>query len=116
MGYADWDFYRENYGEIADEATFQRLAGTASRKLDALTGRRAAAGTGYKAEALKDCMCSMVEYLYQAEQSGQGLGVTSVSNDGYSETYQAATPGALEENLRSLAFSWLSGTGLMGAL
>ncbi len=54
--------------------------------------------------------------MHAAEESGQGRGVTSVSNDGYSETYAASSPEAVSEGLRSTAFQWLSGTGLMGAL
>lgn len=116
MAYADWEFYEKNYSIVTGEATFERLAAIASRKMDVFTGRRAAAATGYKADALRDCVCNMVDYLHLAEQGAQGRGVTSVSNDGYSETYQATTPEAVEENLRSVAFQWLSGTGLMGAL
>lgn len=116
MAYADYQYYSEHFGSLTDEAEFTRLADNASRKLDVLTGRRAATATGYKAAALKDAVCNMVDYLHAVEKSGQGSGVSSVSNDGYSETYAASTPEAVEASLRSIAFQWLSGTGLMGAL
>lgn len=42
--------------------------------------------------------------------------VTSTSNDGYSESYANVTKEQVEEELRSVCFQWLSGTGLMGCL
>ncbi len=116
MAYADYEYYAEHFGQLTDREEFDRLAGNASRMLDVLTGRRAASATGYKADALADAVCAMVDFMYAAEESGQGRGVTSVSNDGYSESYAASTPEAVEQSIRSLAFQWLSGTGLMGAL
>lgn len=116
MLYADWAFYSAHYKQISDQAEFERLAYLASRKLDIYTGLRAEKATGYKANALKDATCNMADYLQTTEQSGQGKGVASVSNDGYSESYQAVTPEQAEVNLKSVAFQWLSGTGLMGAL
>lgn len=116
MNYADYGYYSANYSVIEKEETFERLAFLASRRLDILTGQRAQRASGYKLEALRDCVCNMAEYLYAAESTAQGTGITSVSNEGYSESYQAVTPEQVEENLRSLAFQWLSGTGLMGAM
>ena len=116
VAYADYTYYSAHFGVLTDEEEFNRLADNASRKLDVLTGRRAATATGYKAQALKDAVCNMVDYLHAVEQSGQGSGVSSVSNDGYSETYADSTPEAVEKSLRGIAFQWLSGTGLMGAL
>lgn len=116
MSYADYSYYSEHYGVIEEGETFDRLAFQASKRIDILTGRRAQRATGYKLEALRDCVCNMAEYLFAAESTAQGTGVTSVSNDGYSESYQAVTPAQVEENLRSIAFQWLSGTGLMGAM
>ena len=85
------------------------------RKIDIFTGQRAAGAAGYKADAVRECECQLVDYLHAAEATAQGQGITSVSNDGYSESYQASTPELLEANLRAAAFAWLSGTGLMGA-
>ena len=64
---------------------------------------------------MRECECQLVVYLHAAEAPAQGQGITSVSNVGYSESYQASTPELLEANLRAAAFAWLSGTGLMGA-
>ncbi len=45
-----------------------------------------------------------------------GTGVKSVTNDGYSETYNITTTAEMEEELRAIVRSGLSGTGLAGAL
>ena len=91
------------------------MSRVAARKIDIFTGQRAAGAAGYKADAVRECECQLVDYLHAAEATAQGQGITSVSNDGYSESYQASTPELLEANLRAVAFAWLSGTGLMGA-
>lgn len=45
-----------------------------------------------------------------------GTGISSVSNDGYSETYHIKTEAEMEAQMVSLIRSGLSGTGLAGAL
>lgn len=116
MVYAKWEYYSQFYGTVGNEKEFNRLAHRASRKLDILTARRSQTATGYKAEALQDACCNMLDYMQAVECSALGKGITSVSNDGYTESYGATTPEQIDEALRSIAFQWLSGTGLMGAL
>ena len=115
MAYATYSYYLEHYKAVSSEAEFDKLAHRASRRLDVLTGQRAAGATGYKAAALADAVCNMVDYLKVVDDSGQGKGITHISNDGYEESYAAGTPEAVDAGLRSIAFEWLSGTGLMGA-
>lgn len=115
MSYATWEYYRGSHTAVQTEQEFARLSSIAARKIDIFTGQRAAAATGYKADAVQECECQLIDYLHAAEATAQGQGITSVSNDGYSESYQASTPELLEGNLRAVAFAWLSGTGLMGA-
>ena len=50
------------------------------------------------------------------ESTGMGTGVSSVSNDGYSESYKITTVAEKEVQLLSITRSGLSGTGLAGAL
>lgn len=114
--YGEWTHYQAYYGAVEDKAEFDRLNYRVSAMLDALTGRRAESATGYKAERLKDAACRMIDLLQVQEVSGAGLGISSVSNDGYSETYTDRTPEEVAELLRQSAFVALSGTGLMGAL
>lgn len=114
--YGDWTYYQAAYGTIQEKSVFDRLNVKASLMLDTMSGRRAEHATGYKAERLKDAACQLIELIAVQEESGAGRGVSSVSNDGYSETYTARTPEEAHEMLRQCAFAALSGTGLMGAL
>ena len=68
---------------------------------------------GYK--QLKVCACNVVNALYDSEHSAQGKGITSVSNDGYSESYAVQTSTQAKTELRSMIRGMLSGTGLVGA-
>lgn len=68
---------------------------------------------GYK--QLKDCVCNVVNSLYDADNSAQGKGIASVSNDGYSESYTVQTATQAKTELQSMIKRWLSGTGLVGA-
>ena len=67
-------------------------------------------------EPLLDCICRVIEYS-ATTGSRTGLGVTSVSNDGYTESYAADLVKASEatEELNRNIRLWLSGTGLVRA-
>lgn len=116
MLYADWEHYSEYYGEITDEKEFDKLIYRASMMIDTVTGNRAASATGYKVDRLRECACSLVNLLASEAASGVGSGLTSFSNDGYSESYAAVTPGDVDANHKELIFNHLSGTGLVSAL
>ena len=114
-GYASWVDYTTYYGDL-DEDTFERLNHRVSRLVDTFTGNRAKTAAGNKAERVSDCVCELIDILAGLEQGGAGKGITSVSNDGYSETYTASDPSDVVKILRTAAYESLSGTGLMGAL
>ena len=87
--------------------------------VDVMTANRAGAATGYKEERVKQAVCAVIREL-SVQNCARGAGgarVTSVSNDGYSENYGSLNTVASEESaLRSVAFRYLSGTGLVSAL
>lgn len=114
--YATWQVYKDYYGTVKTEEEFNKLNYRVSLLLDTFTGQRAASVTGVKAARLNDAACRLIDLVKLQESSAAGTGVTSVSNDGYSESYAAATPEAVMEMYRQTAFAALSGTGLMGAL
>lgn len=57
-----------------------------------------------------------VFHVFKQESTGMGTGISSVSNDGYSESYKITTVAEKESQLISIARGGLSGTGLAGAL
>lgn len=102
----------------ADETTFKRLLPLVVAKVDTFTHRRARAlpDGSYKLVQVRDTLCILIDHMAVQEQTQQGYGIQSVSNEGYSESYQASTPEKVNANLRSVCAAALSGTGLMGAL
>lgn len=116
----DWSYYSSLHTTITDETEFDKAEPLAEQDVRSVVGpvRWAEITTdtfGY--DVLKDCICKVIDKNAQDERSGKGKGVTSVSNDGYSESYasQAQTREALTEELNGCIRQWLSGTGLVGA-
>lgn len=64
---------------------------------------------------LQDCICNVIDKMVMDAKSGKGRGVSSASNDGYSESYVVQTEEQLRSELQSSIRAWLSGTGLVGA-
>jgi hypothetical protein len=70
----------------------------------------------YRNDRLKDAVCCVINEMYEQCKNGAGSGVTSVSNDGYSESYAVTKKTDADLELDTLAKAQLYGTGLMGAL
>lgn len=66
-------------------------------------------------EVLQECICKVIDTQTDNELAGIGKGVTSVSNDGYSESYAVTSAIGLQTELHASIRLWLSGTGLVGA-
>lgn len=111
-----WERYRALYG--GEEEAFLALLPVAARKLDAMTARRIAGmdPDDWRYAPVGDALCALLNAMLAQRKTGRGEGVTSVSNDGYSESYRAVTPEDAEAELRAAARACLSGTGLMSAL
>ena len=58
--------------------------------------------------------CKVIDYQVQ-EGSKAGKGITSASNDGYSESYAIVKQSEAVEELDANIRTWLSGTGLVRA-
>ena len=77
MSYATWEYYSGSHTTVQTEQEFTRLSRIAARKIDIFTGQRAAGAAGYKADAVRECECQLVDYLHAAEATAQGQGITS---------------------------------------
>lgn len=114
----DWEYYSSLYSEVADDIEFNRLEARAEKEICLVVGFiRWASITeetfGYM--QLKDCVCRTINKLAEHSQSGAGKGISSISNDGYSESYVVQTESEHREELHRCIRAWLSGTGLVGA-
>lgn len=70
----------------------------------------------YRNDRLKDAVCCVINAMHEHDKVGAGSGVTTVSNDGYSESYALSKQSDAEQELNRAAKEQLYGTGLMGAL
>lgn len=117
MSHVTWEYYSSLY-DVIDENSFEKAELLAEKEVCAVVGPiRWATITeetfGY--EQLKDCICNVMNKMAADNKSGKGKGVSSVSNDGYSESYVVQTEEQLRSELQSSIRAWLSGTGLVGA-
>lgn len=125
--YTTWEHYSSLYSEV-QETDFDKLNAKASAKLDVFTHMRARnfeaayneeTATDFQKQVhmqIQNTVCELINALYVIETSGMGTGITSVSNDGYSESYKLTTAAEKEAQLLSIVRSGLSGTGLAGVL
>lgn len=114
----DWEYYSSLFDKVSDDIVFNRLEARAEKEVCAVIGPIRWANItvntfGYK--QLQDCICNVIDKLVENDGSGSGKGLSSVSNDGYSESYVIQTESQQREELQRAIRAWLSGTGLVGA-
>ncbi len=117
MPHVNWEDYSSLH-DIVKKENFDKAEALAEKEICAVIGPiRWASITadtfGYK--QLQDCICNVMDKMSADGKSGKGKGVSSVSNDGYSESYVVQTEEQLRSELQSSIRAWLSGTGLIGA-
>lgn len=117
--YVEYDDYDTLYPMKLTEEQFDMYLPSAEAYIDLITHNRAESATGYKAERVKKAVCAVLGEMaaQDAAKNAQGVRLTAISNDGYSESYGAAGNAASDgAQIRSVAHRWLSGTGLVSAL
>ena len=109
--------YTASGGTLAETA-FNGLIAPAVKKLDIYTHYRAQEleTTDYRYAQTQEAVCRLIDQMNVQAETAQGTGIKSVSNDGYSESYEAATPAQAAQQLREVCLAALSGTGLMSVL
>lgn len=113
----DWETYSRLYPADPEDG-FYRLLDDAELRMDTLTANRWRAVTeeDWRSKRVRRCFAEILHLSIGLEQNPAALGITSVSNDGYSESYAKVTPEETDKQARSAALKWLSGTGLVSAL
>ena len=119
MSIVSWEYYDSLHNNVASDE-FPRLEALAEKKVREVIGairfdQITEETFGY--DVLKDCICNVIDKQTQDARSPKGKGVTSVSNDGYTESYatEVQTQEAQTEEMRGCIRQWLSGTGMVGA-
>ena len=113
----NWEYYSSLH-DVVTEDKFEKAEKLAEKEVCAVIGpirwaRITKKTFGYA--QLQDCICNVIDKMATDKKSGKGKGVSSVSNDGYSESYVVQTEEQLRSELQSSIRAWLSGTGLVGA-
>lgn len=113
----NWEQYSSLHSQIEEEE-FDRAEALAENEVQRVIGYIRWANIneetfGYS--QLQDCICNVIDKMSVDTKSGKGKGISSVSNDGYSESYVVQTEEQLRNELESSIRAWLSGTGLVGA-
>lgn len=128
MDYVTWEHYSSLYSVIQNQKEFDKLQKKAGVKIDIVTYMRAKSfeekyseetATPFQRQMhaqIQNTACELINTIYVQETSGMGTGVSSVSNDGYSETYKITTADEKENQLKSIIRMGLAGTGLVGVL
>lgn len=120
MALVTWGQYSSLYAGIKDEEMFIKAEALAEKEVARVIGPIRWAeipediDSEFYADQLRDCICKVIDYQEQIG-SKTGRGVTSVSNDGYSESYALSKPSDAAEELATNIRAWLSGTGLVRA-
>lgn len=127
MTYINWEYYSSLYSEVPKD-DFIRICTQASAKIDVYTHMRVKSfeaafnpeeATDFQKQVhtqIQNTVCEMMNAMYVQETSGMGTGISSVSNDGYSESYKITTAAEKEAQLLAIIRGGLSGTGLVSAL
>ena len=122
-----WEYYNSLFEDVQEDE-FKRLNSRVERRLDLYTHNRVkpfvdayneVTATNFermKYEAVKITICEVINKMYEQESNGVGIGLSSVSNEGRSESYKIITEADKEKELESVMRKGLSGTGLAGAL
>lgn len=112
-----WEYYSSLYTVIS-EIDFRKAEIMAEKEVCAVIGPVRWANIteetfGY--QQLQDCICKVMDKMATDAKSDKGKGISSASNDGFSESYVIQTEEQLRNELQTSVKAWLSGTGLVGA-
>lgn len=105
--YTNYDFYVES-GGVMPEFDFNKLALKAGAFLEKITFDRVKTYEETDAHELQYTVCEIVDAMKLANDAKSGgKQVTSVSNDGYSETYADVSRASETEELYEIATLYL---------
>lgn len=115
--FVSWEYYNSLYSDIkqSEFAAKEKEAEAEIRSVIGYVKWQEITPLTYGIDALKECICKLMHEREALTKSGQGKGLASVTNDGYSETFAIKTREEINKEMASLIKIWLSGTGLIGA-
>lgn len=115
--FVDWEYYSSLYDKVKKD-DFEKAEMLAEQEVSMVVGAIHYAqidDTEPCIDQLKDCICKVIDKMAENNKSGAGKGISSVSNDGYSESYVIQTKEQETADLHRCIRTWLSGTGIVRA-
>lgn len=118
----DWEDYHSRFaGSKLTEEQFAAMAYQACSRVKRLCRPYVLKAVlenedDYRNDRLKDAVCCVINEMYEQGKVGAGAGVTSVSNDGYSESYAVTKKTDADLELIHWQKPSSMAAGLMGAL
>lgn len=113
----NWEYYSSLYNKV-DEEDFDEYEAKAEREVRAVIGAVRWANItpdDFGFDVLQDCLCQVIDQIAEDSAADYGKGLTSVSNDGYSESFAYTSPEEVRASLHGKIKVLLSGTGMVGA-
>lgn len=113
----DWEYYSSLHDKVKEES-FNKAEMLAEKEVKLVIGWprwESLDSTAFYYEQLKDCICNTIDKMVDVQNGAGGKGISSVSNDGYSESYAVQTESQARAELQGCIRAWLSYTGLAGA-
>lgn len=113
----DWEYYSSLHNKVTEDG-FKKAEALAENEVRLVIGRYRwfiLDKEAFYFDQMKECICSVMDYMYDMKKSKSGKNVTAVSNAGYSESYAIQTESQARAELQNNIRAWLSGTGLAGA-
>lgn len=112
MALIDWEYYNSHFPRVIQQSDFSAVETQAEAEFNRIVPQ-------YLQDTLTDAIkqntiFAVCNYLYTQAQGSAGSGVSSVSNNGYSESYVVTTQDQAETELREIVYSKI-GTRLAGA-
>ena len=112
--YVDWSYYNSRFPKLT-ETDFNKYLYRAQTemklrcfkfKLDAILI------TDDYYENIQNCVCELINKLYDQDNVTSGNGLSSVSNDGYSESYVTYTDENKKQEIQSICNKWVKKLGV----
>lgn len=118
MPLVTWEYYCSLHNKVSEDnfSMAEMLAEKEIREVIGMIRWSNITVDTFGYEILQDCICNVIDRMQDDQMVAGRIGLSSVSNDGYTESYNGSTSAVgINEELKYSIRQWLSGTGLVGA-
>ena len=110
MSIIDWEYYSSHFPIVVPQRQFAAVEQQAEAELNRIVKPY----MKIPLERQQDTVFKLCNFMWTNQQALSGKAVTSVNNNGYSETYSIQTPQQLQDAMDEIIYKGI-GTRLAGA-